>query len=148
MKTAALLPLSQIPAVNSMTKSGHVVDCCHHRASGNYAAGAGAGAGAASAGGAGAFSTAGAGAAAAGAATPHPPALQPVLQPVLQPPQVLQAPRRDFGAQHAWHEPQLGAAVHAVQLGAGVLHAVQLGAGVLHAVHVLQSLAQWCLGLQ
>ncbi len=114
MKTAALLPLSQIPAVNSMTKSGHVVDCCHHRASGNYAAGAGAGA--ASAGGAGAFSTAGAGAAAAGAATPHP----PVPQPVLQPPQFV------IGAQHAWHEPQLGAGVQ----------------------HVLQALAQWCFGLQ
>ena len=123
-----------------MTKFGHVADCCHYRTSGHYAAGAGAGAGAASAGGAGAFSTAGAGAgpAAGGAATPHP----PVPQPVLQPPHVLQAPQCDFRAQHGWHEPQLGAGVqHAVQLGAGAQH----GAGVLH---VLQSLAQWCLGLQ
>ncbi len=153
MKTAALLPLSRIQAVNNTIETEHVADGSLDRTPGNYAAGAGAGAGtasgagagAASAGGAGAFSTGGAGAGAAdgagaaGAAMPHPAAPQPELlphelQPLLH---ELQLPQLEIGAQHVWHEPQLGAG--ALQ----VLHEPQLDTGA-QLWHVLPQ----CCGAQ
>ena len=50
------------------------------------------------------------------------------LQPL---PHELQPPQVETGAQHVWHEPQLGAgaqvwhALHEPQLGAGALHVLQ-----------------------